>query len=553
MEVEEPKFKKDAALNAVVAIRQLDEKQKYPALPPLGQVPAPIEIPQVKKKLIQVMDNHVSLLPEDKDSFPMAYSSAQIYFEYGHYDEAITRYNKLGSNSPATVQGKTAIRMILGFYSERKQWKQLVDQSRIYLKNPAVQEAGLKDEIVAMVKRGMFQYAADLSKQEKFEKAADVFVAYHREFPDSKDADDALFNASTNFYRVAKVDQALQVGRQLLEQFPKSRHTPTVTIDMAQAYESLADFERAAELYEKFGKDHTSDRKARLALFNASTLQKGLNNYDKASDLYRLFVRSYPKDELTKDARFELAKLYEKKGDIKSAINEYTKYRSLVKSDAERQLFSTAKIVELNYRRGYAKTAGREFSQLKKALAGENAPAAYEARRIAARIMFEEASSEFNSFMAMSFLDADTLEREVAKKQSKLLGAVDKYEKVIDLGSGEFTVASLFRLGEMHENFAESLFQAPSPRGASQIEIDQYRSSLEQVAFPLKEEARKYFEAAYNRSKEVQTFTEWTKITRSKMVELDPDNFPLVSEKSAGASYLSHRLNWTQSTAQLTE
>ena len=91
------------------------------------------------------------------------------------------------------------------------------------------------------------------------------------------------------------------------------------------------------------------------------------------------------------------------------------------------------------------------------------------------------------------------------------------------------------------------------PRGASQVEVDQYRSSIEQVAFPLKEEARKFFDAAYLRSKEVQTFTEWTRLTRNKMVELDIEKFPMVSEKSTEAAYLSHSLIWENAVSRLAE
>ena len=83
------------------------------------------------------------------------------------------------------------------------------------------------------------------------------------------------------------------------------------------------------------------------------------------------------------------------------------------------------------------------------------------------------------------------------------------------------------------------------------IQIDQFRSAMEKVAFPLREEADSYFELAYNRSKEVQTFTNWTRLARSKMTEINQDKYPLVNERNAQAKYLSHRLLWQKEVATL--
>jgi hypothetical protein len=60
------------------------------------------------------------------------------------------------------------------------------------------------------------------------------------------------------------------------------------------------------------------------------------------------------------------------------------------------------------------------------------------------------------------------------------------------------------------------------------------------VALPLRDEAYKFFETAYQRSKEVDTFTTWTRLTYQKMVELAPDKHPSIDELSAEPGYLSH-------------
>ncbi|MFY7930468.1 MAG: hypothetical protein ACOVS5_16460, partial [Oligoflexus sp.] len=89
------------------------------------------------------------------------------------------------------------------------------------------------------------------------------------------------------------------------------------------------------------------------------------------------------------------------------------------------------------------------------------------------------------------------------------------------------------------------------PQGASQAQVDQYRSSIEKVAFPLRDEANKFFETAYKRSQEVQTFTEWTRRAYEKMVEIQPDKFPAVVEKTTSPTYMSHSMIWDESVSDL--
>lgn len=73
--------------------------------------------------------------------------------------------------------------------------------------------------------------------------------------------------------------------------------------------------------------------------------------------------------------------------------------------------------------------------------------------------------------------------------------------------------------------------------------MDRLKTELEKVAFPLREEANKFFDTAFMRSREVETFTLWTKKTYQKMVELSPDKFAPVDEMSADPTYLGHEIN----------
>lgn len=547
------KYLKDSALNAVVAINDLDGAQKYAKLPPAGKVEKPIELPRVKEKLVAVIDNFVRLLPKDPAGHPMRFTAAQTYFEYGHYEEAIKRFEKIGYEIPETKQGKLAIKIILTYHAEKKNWNAVVTSSRRYLQSEKLVAGGLKETITDALKNGVFQRALELEKEKQHDKAAQMFLAYQKEFSDDKNSDRALFNASLNFYKIAKVDEALDAGNLLLKTYPKSELIPNVALNMAQTYESLADFENAAKYYRDFATRYPDDKNASGALYNAATLFKGLNKFDASEKLYERFIASYPKHEAYPDALKELAMLNERKKNFDQAVRYWDRYAQAAASDVDQSLHAKAKVAQIHYVYGDKNKGDKELRSLQRLLTAKNGPNAFEARHIIAELMFNELEAGYSKFREIKVKSADSIQKDVKNKQSRLVDLAGQYERLIEIGNGEYTVAALYRLGEMHENFANELFNAPAPQKANQVELDQYRSSIEKVAFPLKEESMKFYEAAYKRSIEVQTFSEWTKRAYDKMNEISPEKHPTVIEKSTDPAYMSHKMEWEDSIKNLTE
>lgn len=546
------KYLKDSALNAVVSMNKIDEKMKYKKLPPIGQVEKPIPLPAVKKKLLVMMDNYVHILPDDKDSYAMRFSVANTLFEYGHYRHAMNRFNYLAKNHPDKIQGKSSIKMMLGFYVENKGWNDLIKLSRTFLANKQIVKSGLKSTIVDNLKLGVFELAVELSEQKDHEKSADYFVQYQFEFPKDKLADDALFNATSNFYKSGKVEEAIKYGKLLLTRYPNSTHNKHASLDIAQSNEALANFKEAAKYYKAFGLNYPREKEAKYALYNAAVLYKGVKEYSQATELFKKFTSVFKRDPAVKDAFFQIADILERQGKFRLAIPYYDRYASLLGKNTEGGLYASAKAAMLSSKLD-KKDGSKRFRSLKRKLLKPKSPSAYEARRILAANIFEDLESKFQNFAQLRIKSASSIEKDVGKIQANLMRVVKGYEKLIEIGSGEYTVASLYRMGEMHDIFAKELFNAPAPTNASQQEINEYRTSIEKVAFPLKDESTKFFEVAYERSKEVQTFSNWTIMAREKMSSIDADKYTLIGEKVAKPEYLSHRLYWDSAVASIVE
>ena len=198
-------------------------------------------------------------------------------------------------------------------------------------------------------------------------------------------------------------------------------------------------------------------------------------------------------------------------------------------------------------------SARRDLGKVIATLRVKNGPAAPAARYTVAKLLFEEQEPNTRAFAAMTLNNGKEIEKQAAAKQSKLVRLAAAYQDVIAIGNAEFTVASYYRLGEMHENFAQALFNAPAPAGASQKEAAEFKSQLEKAGFPLKDEAYKFFETAYRQSSEVETFTPWTQKTYQKMVQLAPQKHPAIDEQSASPGYMSFKVALNSATSVLAD
>jgi TolA-binding protein len=548
---EKGKYRKPGALNAVAAMNQMVQAGKYAQLPPAGQVPKPIELPHAKKKLVETIDAYVALLPKEKDGEPMRFTAAQTYFDYGHYDEAISRLDRITREIPDTKQAKAAVRMILAYFGDKQDWNKLIAWAQTYSKADKVLDNDLRKFVVDLLRGAMFKRALAYEKTQNYERAAASFVEYRKEFPSDANADRALYNAMLNFYKVGKVEKALTAGTMLLDKYPKSEVLADTIANMGSTYEALARFEEAAGMYKRLAATFPTDKRSPGALYNAAVLYKGLQNVDAAIALLGEFGRRYPENQIAGDATLELAQLYERRGQADDAVRTYTAYAKKYTADAEQNVFAAAKAATIKTTSLDRSEGLKDLARVAKVLTAKNAPAAFEARAAVAGTLFKLAEAGFGDFQAKKITNGAKIEKEIGDKQDMLVKLAGRYEEVMSIGSPEFTVAALYRLGEAHENFANALFQAPGPKGASQAELDKLKTELEKVAFPLRDEAYKFFETAYKRSREVETFTTWTRRTYQKMVDLAPEKHPAIDEMSVEPSYLSHDLKMSKATESL--
>ena len=405
------------------------------------------------------------------------------------------------------------------------------------------------------LRSAIFNSAIAAEKSKNFDKAASSFSEFAKMFPQDKNADRALYNSSVNQFKAGKIEDSIATQKRLLSVYPKSIIAPDVLASMAETYEAIARFELAAEAYKRFAQTYPNDKRAPISLYNTGVLYRGVKRMDLAATAFSELYHKYPNHPAANDAVFESARIRESTGDIKGAISDYDAFTtSLSNKGTDQALFASAKSSSLRLSEDPKnERARRDFGKTIGALKVKNGPAAPAARYTVAKILFEEQENNVRAFKNIALNSGKDIERQAAAKQSKLERMAAAYQEVIAIGNAEFSVASYFRLGELHEDFANSLFNAPPPAGASQKQAAEFKSQLEKAGFPLKDEAYKFFEMAYQQSSNADTFTPWSQKTYQKMVQLAPEKNPVIDDQSASPGYMSFRVALNPATSVLAE
>lgn len=126
---------------------KLEADQTYPPVPALGEVRAPIPLPSMKKRFAVYATDFLKLNPEVKEKPALLYQMANDLFVYGHYTEALPRFEVLVNEFPTTDQAKAAIEIVLSMGVKRGDWDELIRLSTSFLNNRAVKGKALRDYV----------------------------------------------------------------------------------------------------------------------------------------------------------------------------------------------------------------------------------------------------------------------------------------------------------------------------------------------------------------------------------------------------------------------
>ena len=508
-----------------------------------------------EKKELEALDQYSTLFPESKKTKNIIYKSAYLLYNKNQFKEASDRFRVVIGMDPKSKEAMLAANLILDSFTLVEDWSNLKEVSKAFYDQESLGNAAFKKEVYSIYEKASFKRIEVNFESDKNETtAADAFVAFYNEFPESDVADLALNNATVYYFNTDQRGEAMAQRIVLIENFPKSKFFNDQVASLAYDYESMANFTEAAAWYEKLFSLDKEHKNSADAIFSAALFRKAMGDWETAIKNYKLYMAAYPDKENIQDITLEVAKIYEANKKFDQAAKIYLTFFN--KKDLEGITADQLMYARLHY--GFCLEELKQTSKADKHYvetvewfkqAKEDGAEMTLGIEFAAQIMFKLAEDQFDTYMATGI---DGPKGKVSRKQedkiltdnlvakAESLQAVEvTYAEIINTGAGEWGLACLVQLGKAYENMGESLENSHIPSYLTEDQIEFYRMNLEDKVFPQTEKAVAAYGAALDKSYDLNLYNDQLGFATRRLGELRPDDFPGLQETVLEPAYTS--------------
>jgi TolA-binding protein len=553
------KFFKDALENSVFAwdlvAKKLDEqeKQRAPADP---KKRAPLS-PQ-RQKLVDAALRYLQWQPKGDKWVEIAYKVANIHYRHNAFAEATDLFTRIVLDHPAHSLAGYSTNLVLDAYNILGDWRNVNGWAKRFHGNAELLRAhpALREDLTKVIEQSAFKIVEEKEKANDHEGAAEEYLAFAREWPQSRLAPTALFNASVDYAKARRLDKAIEVRGQLLQKFPGDPLAPKVLYDNAEAFEAMAEFGKAADLYERYfaewskrraparGKGAAAKRKGAAAaadelpaaayeekkaedgIINAAVFRAGLREWAKAEAASLAYLETWPKGPDAARIFLSLADLYAKRGQTSKELKQLEEYQQRYAKDPEEWLAIQHRIALLYERAGNRTAARRTYEAGFDYYKRRKASVKERGLGVVAQGMYDELEKDFAEYDRISLNVAPKyLKGQLEVKGKKLKKLEQSYGQVVKLKQAGPAICALYRIGLGYRRFAQTLLEAPIPRelrGNSAL-VQEYKAQLAQFAEPLDQKAFEGLGLAVNASRDYGVVNECAKQANALLMKHRPD------------------------------
>ncbi|MFH1808428.1 MAG: tetratricopeptide repeat protein [Pseudomonadota bacterium] len=551
------KYRNDAALGVIFAyqeeIKRLEKAGKLEARKVLtggregDTLPAAEEIPTLRTSYIQACDRFVELAPQHERVPVFSYTSAETFYVYNHFDEATKRFEQIIEKYPTDEVAKFAANLIIELLLAKKDWvavekfAQMVQQRRV-----GDTEAYKKFEVGALFNKAS-QYNAEGEKllsegkakegNAKLEAAAAEYVRLVSENPKHEFADKALFNAAVAYERVRRFESAARLYERVFDEYPQSDLADKSLFLVALKSEQAFDFDKAIDKYLRLVKDYPKSTDRANALFNAALALENTQQYERAAREYERYASMFSDREDAPETFYRAAIVHEKREDKAAMVSTLFKFIQKYRKDArqgDRVVEALGKIATYYDEAGKDSDATKYYESAVKEFAARGLAPATRAGYFAAKARFALIEKELKRYETIKIEgDGKNQQKQLALKAERLKKVEDQYRTVLDYKQIEWSLASLYRMGFLYENLAETMVAADCPKDIKRLGqeyCDEYKVLLEDKAAELEQKIVPAYELAYNEAIKAKVINEWTKRTLEGLNKYRKAQYPIDKE-----------------------
>jgi len=543
------KYLVSAARDGIIAIeehlRDLRLKKVKPSKEPVGIHPE-------RQRLIDACDRYVRSVAATKadDMVKIQLKAAKIFYQHGHFDDALTRFEQITAEFPSAEESEIAANLVIDIHNLRQDWNALYRSASAYLKrrNLLKGRTKLKNDLIRFGQHAKFKLIS--MEQEKLQAdnlslkpIAESYEQFQAEFPTSENADRALFNASVVWDSLGDKIRADTIRDRLLTQYPDSSLRADVAIYTARSFESQAKYRRAAELFSSFAIKYPKDKRARDALYNAAVFYAGVGEVQSSTKLRERYLKLYGKakrgSEEAADIYYSIASDLERSKRLRQAALRYGEFAKLFSKDDRYYdaLWREARIY-------------RALKQKKKAVSAESKLFAAFQKRVkkkkrippqaadyASQVAFLKLNDDFGKYSRLRLKPLNLkrpqkFQRSMQEKAQMRDRMITSYGRIVtEYRQAKSTISALFRIAKTWDIFVDTLLKVPCPKSLTEEQCSFFKQGLEEKMSNAREAAYQAYVTCVEKSNELGVFTMESTQCVKALESIDPEQYPKIEEQ----------------------
>ncbi len=483
----------------------------------------------------------------DEARAQLYYIPALILVNFGRYEEARPRLEDVIDRFPHKDEGAWAANELVGTYQAEGDYakiRELTSQFRRMQLGESQDVADSSQEIYGTLEeQSAFKLALSLVEQGDRAAAAEAFMDFMAEFPDSDNRNLALYNAANSYDIIGGKAKALELFEKYLAEYPKDERSKGLYYRIADNYSQVLDLETAIKYYEDLARYFPDYVDAPDALFTASFLRSGIGDYEGSAKGYERYVAKYPDRDDVEYVYWMSTKQWKEIGKSQAEASYKRYLQKFGGINPDHTLEAKYFLAERTEERGRAKATDKawdDFLQTYADLAAQG-PIGPKARNLAAGIAFRDLWARYETFAAEGYPSPkkledpetvttllDTLSTEIKAIEQQAIDLITTYQDF------EYTSAALFVQGATYWDHAEYLYNWPIPEDWDWELVDIYREQIDSFAEPVQVKAIARLEANLQKSKDEKRSSEWIDKTVAMLNDISPSEYPLEKPEVQG-------------------
>jgi len=546
---------------AIFANEEVVKRMGDEPIPPDADPHVELPIPPAKLRLVKACEDYLQHVPGGKKRVEIAYRAAQILYRYNHFEKAVERFAEIALQHPRHELAEYSANLVLDVYNLLDDYEKIDEWAKRFHAEKQLAKGEFKVELERIIERNSFKLVALLEKDLRFADAADRYIAFVTEWPRSELAGEALFNASVDYYKAGRIEQAIATRARLVRDYPQSKMAPLAIFMNASVFEEIGEFAKAAEGYEAYasgferqrppaparGKGRRAarpapakaaatyeDEKARDALFNAGVFREALGDNRAAQRNREKYLELWPNSPDSEAVFLSIVDLLEKGGNYGAAQRQLEAYEKQYGRNPAKAILAWYRTARIQEKRGQRWPALKNYEKIwetwrrlpskTKASLSPEPGGALEGVATAHFLLSEPTYREFAKIQ-LRLPEAVMAER-LRAKGAALLEVEKRYAETVGLKVPGPAICALTRIGEAYHEFAQALYDAPIPRGLTEAQLDMYRDALAEQAHPVEAKSQEALAMAVEKSLELSLDDDCSRKARGLLEAWVPDRFP---------------------------